>query len=73
MMDLNRDDPIEEERQEEQKPDVVPAIASEQPSVAAGIGTAFVGNDNDQESHVSPADNDGETVPGDQVDNRTGS
>lgn len=47
----------------------------EEPDVAAGIGVgAYVGRpdeprpDNDQESHVSPPDNDGETVPQDEVD-----
>lgn len=46
----------------------------EGPDVAAGIGVgAYVGRpaeprpDNDQESHVSPPDNDGETVPQDEV------
>ena len=47
----------------------------EEPDVAAGIGVgAYVGRpdeprpDNDQDSHVSPPDNDGETVPQDEVD-----
>jgi len=46
----------------------------EEPDVAAGIGAAYVGRpdeprpDNDQGSHVSPPDNDGETVPQDEVD-----
>lgn len=57
-----------------EEPDVVPAISSEQPPIAAGVGVgAYVGRteegepDNDQESHVSPSDNDGETVPQDEV------
>lgn len=68
MTDPNRDDSIDEQGQDKQKPDVVPAISSEQPSVAAAIGTAYVGTDNDQDSHVLPTDNDGETVPADETE-----
>jgi hypothetical protein len=64
MMDPYRDDPLDED---------------EQPSAAAGIGVgAYVGRteerdaDNDQGSHVSPSDNDGETVPSDEVVDRVG-
>ena len=56
------------------EPEVVPAISSEQPGVGAAIGVEAFGNraqeavdevmDNDEDSHVSPSDNDGETVPG---------
>lgn len=55
-------------------PEVVPAISAQQPGVGAAIGVEAFGNradesvdevmDNDEESHVSPPDNDGETVPG---------
>ena len=76
MMDPWRDDPVEDSdadgRREE--PDDGPAITSEQPPIAAGVGVgAYVGRteesepDNDQDSHVSPPDNDGETVPQDEV------
>jgi hypothetical protein len=80
MMDPNRDDPLEEDprTREEREPPVVPAISSEQPVTAAGIGLAYVERtedaaaDNDQESHTSPSDNDGETVPRDEVVDQTG-
>ena len=62
MMDPWRDDPIEEE-----------------PSVVGGIGVgAYVGRteererDIDQDEHVEPTDNDGETVPRDEVVDRAG-
>lgn len=79
-MDPNRDDPIEESAPESRPaPEVVPAISSEQPPIAAGIGVdSYVGRteerdaDNDQESHVSPPDNDGETVPQDEVVDQVG-
>lgn len=69
MNDLNRDDhPLPDEHED------APAISSEQPPIAAGVGVgAYVGRteereaDNDQDSHVSPTDNDGETVPQDEV------
>lgn len=75
-MDPRRDDPMEDPegggRRDE--PDVVPAISSEQPPIATDVGVgAYVGrteeseSDNDQDSHVSPPDNDGETVPQDEV------
>jgi hypothetical protein len=56
-----------------------PAIPSGEPPVAAGIAAGlYVGRteereaDNDQESHVSPPDNDGETVPRDDVVDHVG-
>jgi hypothetical protein len=62
------DEPVRDE------PEVVPAISAEQPGVGAAIGVEAFGNrageaadevmDNDEESHVPPSDNDGETVPG---------
>ncbi|MEA2677783.1 MAG: hypothetical protein QOJ81_1924 [Chloroflexota bacterium] len=80
-MDPWRDDPIENDDTDRRRdePEVVPAVSAEQPFVAAGIGVdAYVGRseesdgDNDQESHVSPADNDGETVPRDEVVDQVG-
>jgi hypothetical protein len=65
MNDQNRDDLLEGR----DEPEVVPAISSEQPPIAAGIGVTV---DNDQDSHVSPSDNDGETVPQDQVVDQVG-
>jgi hypothetical protein len=61
-------------------PEVVPAISAERPSIAGGVGAAYVGRDHDlarqhdldQESHVSPTDNDGETVPRDEVVDKVG-
>ncbi len=51
----------------------MPAISAEQPAIAAGIGLgAYVGRDNDQESHVPPTDNDGETVAHDEVVDQAG-
>jgi hypothetical protein len=56
-----------------------PAISSGEPPTAAGVGVGlYVGRteereaDNDQESHVSPPDNDGETVPRDEVVDQVG-
>ena len=82
MVDPWRDEPEQQQESARQReePEAVPAISSEQPSVAAGIGVgAYVGRteeddaaDNDQESHVSPADNDGETVPQDEVADQVG-
>ena len=80
MIDPNRDDPVEEQEGDRRpEPEVVPAISSEQPPIAAGIGVdAYVGRteeldtDNDQQSHVSPPDNDGETVPQDEVIDKVG-
>jgi hypothetical protein len=61
------------------EPDVVPPISPGQPPVALGIGVGvYVGrteepdSDNDQESHVSPTDNDGETVPLDKASDEVG-
>lgn len=78
MNDPNRDELEGSEQRDE--PEIVPAISAEQPPIAAGIGVgAYVGRtedleqDNDQESHVSPSDNDGETVPSDQVVDEAGS
>jgi hypothetical protein len=42
-----------------------PRHSAEQPPTAEVLGVVL---DNDQESHVSPSDNDGETVPEDEVD-----
>ena len=75
MNDAKRDDPPKEADADGRRPEpeVVPAISAEQPPIAAGIGVgAYVGSDNDQESHVTPADNDGETVPRDEVVNQVG-
>lgn len=54
-----------------QPPEIVPAISAEQPGVGLAIGVEAFGKrpadevmDNDEESHVPPSDNDGETVPG---------
>jgi hypothetical protein len=73
-MDPRGEDLREEtDNQQRDEPEVVPAISSEQPPVAAGVGVgAYVGRDNDQESHVPPADNDGETVPHDEVADQAG-
>lgn len=80
MMDPWRDDPDQEQdlSRRREEPEDAPAISAEQPSIAAGIGTAYVGRDrdvnheldNDQDSHVSPPDNDGETVPQDEVEDQ---
>ena len=51
MMDPNRDDPLEEQETDRRL----------EPEGAPAM------SDNDQESHVSPPDNDGETVPQDEV------
>lgn len=40
-----------------EEPEMMPAISE---------------SDNDQESHVSPSDNDGETIPQDEVVDQTG-
>ncbi|MEP7360903.1 MAG: hypothetical protein ABI744_04920 [Chloroflexota bacterium] len=76
MTDPNGDDAIEDEEREPKRrePAVVPAISSEQPLFGADLGQAAYatrpeenGPENDQESHASPSDNDGETVPRDEV------
>lgn len=78
MIDPNRDDPVEESDGEGHRdPAVVPALSSEQMPFTQGIGLAsYVGRseerDNDQESHTSPPDNDGETVPSDEVVDQVG-
>lgn len=53
--------------------EIEPAISTDQPGVGVAIGVEAFGNradeavdevmDNDEESHVEPSDNDGETVP----------
>jgi hypothetical protein len=61
----------EEPREERDEPELVPAPRIEQPALGAAIGVAAfrkqddVGmtGDNDEDSHVAPTDNDGETVP----------
>jgi hypothetical protein len=57
MTDPNRADPIEESDGE----------GNRDPSLAPAIST-----DNDQDSHVSPPDNDGETIPSDEVVEQVG-
>jgi len=79
-MDPNRDDPIEESDDEGRRdPAVVPSLSSEQMPFTAGMGKAAysgraedVAADNDQDSHVSPPDNDGETIPRDEVVDEVG-
>ncbi len=58
-MNSNGQGSVDYKRQEEQAPDEVPTVSSQ-------------GLDNDQESHVSPSDNDGETVPQDEVVDQVG-
>ena len=74
MNDANRDDPVQEGDTQAPRPvpEVVPAISSEQPPIAAAIGAAYVGHANDQGSEVPPAENDGETVPRDEVADQAG-
>jgi hypothetical protein len=62
-------DPLRDERDQEDEP-----TAPEMPALGTPIGVgAYVelseeGDlDNDQENHVSPSDNDGETIPQDEV------
>ena len=57
MMDPWRDDPDQEH----------------DPGVGGDIERTEAGEaDNDQESHVSPPDNDGETIPEDEVADQVG-
>jgi hypothetical protein len=88
MIDPYRDDPLEESDGEGRRdPAVVPSLSSEQMPFTAGIGVAsYVGRteepepdnsadteaDNDQDSHTSPPDNDGETIPRDEVVDQVG-
>jgi hypothetical protein len=75
MSDTKRDESTTEADAESQRPEpeVVPAISAKQPPIAAGVGVgAYVESDNDQESHVTSADNDGETVPREEVVDHVG-
>jgi len=64
---------VDEPREAREEPEVVPAQSAEQPVLGAALGVAAYSpqdpdapltGDNDEDSHVSPTDNDGETVPG---------
>jgi hypothetical protein len=76
----NRDEPLQEsDRAGHRDPAVVPSISSEQMPFTEGIGIAAyspraqeANADNDQGSHTSPPDNDGETVPEDEVVDQVG-
>jgi hypothetical protein len=59
MMDPWRDDPVEESDSRVGVDAYVDRTEEREP-------------DNDQERHVSPSDNDGETVPADEVADQTG-
>ena len=69
-----RDEPTNENLDDKMRdvptdpPEVVPAPRIEQPALGAATGVAAFtkptpATDNDEDSHVRPTDNDGETVP----------